>query len=287
MLRRRTLVTLAVLVCCASVALAQRGFGGFGGRWVPFSIQPNAKYDGRFTFVRVKYETAPGGYWWRGLPSWAHGYPLAEQNLMKIMNELSNFRPHIAEDNVYALDDPDLYRYPIVYMTEGGFWAMTDEDAKGLRAYLLKGGFAIFDDFRDDFRGAGWDHFEENMHRVLPEAKIVDMAATHQIFHSFFEINSFDIIPQYYDRGKPVLRGIFEDNDPSKRLLAIVNYAPNQSQCYLRLPFTDLEGSQWRLRDQLETIVHERAGGELQARGLYLDMSPWQTAVFALTRQAS
>ena len=57
------------------------------------------------------------------------------------------------------------------YMTEGGFWAMTDEDAKGLRGYLLKGGFAIFDDFRDDFRGAGWDHFDENMHRVLPEAQ--------------------------------------------------------------------------------------------------------------------
>ena len=54
-------------VCAAAAALAQRG--GFGGRFVPFAIQPNAHYDGRFTFVRVTYETAPGGYWWRGLPS--------------------------------------------------------------------------------------------------------------------------------------------------------------------------------------------------------------------------
>jgi hypothetical protein len=42
---------------------------------------------------------------------------------------------------------------------------------------------------------------------------------THPIFHSFFEINSFDIIPQFYDRGAPVFRGLFEENDPSKRLL--------------------------------------------------------------------
>src|SRR6185503_2919067 len=43
----------------------------------------------RFTFVRVRYETGPGGYWYRGLPAWAHGYPMAEQNLMRIMNEVS------------------------------------------------------------------------------------------------------------------------------------------------------------------------------------------------------
>jgi hypothetical protein len=59
----RTRIALALIACCsiAVTALAQRrgGFGGFGPRFVPFSIQPNAPYDGRFTFVRVKYETAP------------------------------------------------------------------------------------------------------------------------------------------------------------------------------------------------------------------------------------
>src|SRR5581483_3414266 len=75
--RRATIVvTLALVVLAAITGVAQRRFGGFGGRWVPFEIEPNVPYDGRFTFVRVKYQTAPGGYWWRGLPSWAHGYPL-------------------------------------------------------------------------------------------------------------------------------------------------------------------------------------------------------------------
>ncbi len=44
------------------------------------------------------------------------------------------------------------------------------------------------------------------------------------IFHAFYDIDSFDIIPQYYDAGKPVLRGLFEDNDPTKRMIAIINF---------------------------------------------------------------
>jgi hypothetical protein len=220
--RARIFIVAALAVIGLTVAVsAQRFFGGEGGREPEVH---NIPYDGRFTFARARFTTGPGGWYYRGLPAWAHGYPTAEENLMKIMNELSNFRPHIGEDNAFALDDPELCRYPILYMTEAGYWSMTDEDAKGLRAYLLKGGFAIFDDFRDDFRGAGWEIFEDNMRRVLPEAHILDMDPKHPIFHSFFEINSFDIIPQYYDRGQPILRGIFEDNNPSKRLLAIINF---------------------------------------------------------------
>ncbi len=67
-----------------------------------------------------------------------------------------------------------------------------------------------------------------------------------------------------------------------ERLLVVVNYAPNQSQCYVRLPFTDLAGSSWRLRDQMGSVTFDRDGSDLQARGLYLDMSPWQTAVFCI-----
>ena len=71
-----------------------------------------------------------------------------------------------------------------------------------------------------------------------------------------------------------------------ERLLVAVNYAPNQSQCYVRLPFADLGGSQWRLQDELEAVAYERDGGDLQSRGLYLDAQPWQSSVFALTRKA-
>ena len=184
----------------------------------------NIKYDGRFTFARIRYVTGPGGYYYRGLPAWAHGYNMAESNLMKIMREVTALRPHVDESNAIALDDPELLKYPIAYMTEAGFWTMTDREAAGMRAYLLKGGFIIFDDFRDDFRSAGWANFETNMRRSLPDVRFVDLDPSHPIFHSFFDIDSFDQLPQYYDRGRPIFRGAFQDNDPKKRLMVMINF---------------------------------------------------------------
>jgi hypothetical protein len=67
-----------------------------------------------------------------------------------------------------------------------------------------------------------------------------------------------------------------------ERLLAAVNYAPNQSQCYLRLPFPELRDRQWRLQDLLNNQRYERDGNELQARGLYVDLAPWSYHVFGM-----
>src|SRR6185295_20236129 len=94
---RRSTLTAAGVLLVAIAALAQRrdlfDFG-FGGREPAIH---NVPYDGQFTFVRVKYETAPGGFWAGGRPSWVHGYPLAEENLMRIMNDLSFFNARTDE----------------------------------------------------------------------------------------------------------------------------------------------------------------------------------------------
>lgn len=70
-------------------------------------------------------------------------------------------------------------------------------------------------------------------------------------------------------------------------LVVAVNYAPNQSQCHVRLPFADLAGKQWRLRDQLSTASHDWNGEDLGGRGLFLDLAPWQACVFLMERAAS
>jgi hypothetical protein len=70
-----------------------------------------------------------------------------------------------------------------------------------------------------------------------------------------------------------------------ERLLVTVNYAPNQSQCHVRLPFTDLGNAQWRLEDVLGDATYDRNGCDLQARGLYLDEPPWQAHVLSLTKR--
>ena len=69
-----------------------------------------------------------------------------------------------------------------------------------------------------------------------------------------------------------------------ERLLVTVNYAPNQSQCLVRLPFADLGNRQWRLKDLLGDATYDWAGNDLQGRGLYLDERPWSARVFALDK---
>src|SRR5256885_6645357 len=117
-------VAFAAMLIAASALAQRRGFGGFGRG--EFHMRPNIPYDGRFTFVRVNYTTAPGGYWYGGWPAWAHGYPLAEQNLMKIMNEVSLLRPHIDEIDTLTFDDPALFKYPVAYVIEVDWWDKTD-----------------------------------------------------------------------------------------------------------------------------------------------------------------
>jgi alpha amylase-like protein len=65
-------------------------------------------------------------------------------------------------------------------------------------------------------------------------------------------------------------------------LVVAVNYAPNQSQCYVRLPLEELNGHTLRLQDLMSPAAYERDGSELVARGLYLDMPPWGYHVFEL-----
>ena len=66
------------------------------------------------------------------------------------------------------------------------------------------------------------------------------------------------------------------------RLIVAVNYSDHQSQCYVGLPFPDLAGRPWRLSDMLGDALYDRDGSDLQSRGLYLDVKPWQYHVFRL-----
>jgi hypothetical protein len=230
------LATMIIVLLGLSVAaLAQRrgrGFGGYVGSRMLRGQAPNAPYDGRFTFVRVNYDTAPGGFWYRGLPAWSHGYPVSEENLMKIMNEVSYLGADDEHFNTLALDDPEIFKYPLIYIIEVSWWNMTDREGAALRAYLQKGGFVIVDDFKadGDFGSPGWVKFADTMKRVMPEGRFVDMDTSHPIFHSFFEIQSLTNFPQAYNAGQPIFRGLYEGNDPKKRLQMIVNYNTDISQ---------------------------------------------------------
>src|SRR5438552_12301752 len=128
-MRRRRFGVLAAgavvsLLAMGGAALAQFGFGFRE----PYPPLPNIPYDGRFTFVRIRYDPSPGGYWPGRRPSWIHGYPIAERHLIKIMNEVSYLGGR-DEINTVTFDDPELFKYPIAYLIEVGWWTVTDREA--------------------------------------------------------------------------------------------------------------------------------------------------------------
>lgn len=183
----------------------------------------NTRYDGRFTFVRLRYAPLPGfsggGGYFRGDLKWDHDYPRAERNLTRILAEITALQPYVGGGNILTVDDPELFRYPVAYLVEPGFWSLTSEEAESLRNYLLKGGFLII----DDFAGGHWINFEQRMRDVLPDGRLVRLEPSHPIFHAFFDIDQLDHRHPYWDY-KSEFYGIFEDNDEKQRLMVVVNY---------------------------------------------------------------
>lgn len=192
--------------------------------WVPrAAVQAapedgNSAYDGTFTFVRLRFDAygmAPGGG-----PPWSHDYPRAERNLMRILDEITLVAPRVDGTNILTVGDPELGKFPLAYICEPGFWKQSDEEVAALRAWLLKGGFLIV----DDFRAGDIYNFRSEIRRVVPGAELVELDVSHPIFHSFFSLRSLEFSAPTFRRFQPVYYGIFENNDPQGRMLAVVNY---------------------------------------------------------------
>jgi hypothetical protein len=220
-------------------------FGQFEGQMPPFmqldrpreqaSLETGqVPYDGRFVFARLRYaegvspdELGGGrGFGRRGGrgqgPPWSHDYPRAEHNFAKILDEITTVHPYTGALGGVIVDvgSKDLFKFPVAYMAEAGFWTQADDEAANVGAYLKKGGFIVF----DDFRGGDWNNFETQMKRALPDVRLVELDVSHPIFHAFFDIATLDFV-QFYGRGERAqFIGAYLDNDPAKRLLFIANY---------------------------------------------------------------
>ncbi|HSK10171.1 MAG TPA: DUF4159 domain-containing protein [Vicinamibacterales bacterium] len=205
---------VAVVVALLLVVTMQAQRRQFGWRW-NLPSPGGVEYDGRFTLVRLWYAHHPG---------WSYDYPDMERNLARILDDLTHVHVRHDASSILRMDDPELMKFPLAYLSEPGYWYPTDSEAQGLRAYLAKGGFLIVDDFHFEDE---WRVFEAAMRKVLPAARIERLAQTHPVFHSFFSIASLDV-PYPGRLGQNGLMGEFygihEDNDPSNRLMVVINY---------------------------------------------------------------
>lgn len=229
----------ALALSMAQPAGAQRRRGGFqqlfGGpddMYQPPDFHGNVPYDGRFTFARIRYR---GYEHWAGRegPGWSHDYPDADENFMKILRDVTAVKPFVASGPMVgsvlvALDDPLLFKYPVSYMSEPGGWNPNAKELAGFRSYVLKGGFMIFDDFREGWRrDYDWTHLQEITAKALPGLRWVQLTGDEPIFDSFFKVDMKAAVvwpsTSAYGTRPPTYWAIFQDNDPKKRLMLMAN----------------------------------------------------------------
>ncbi len=226
--RRRQFAALSIaLGACllASLALAQRPprKPRADGPRIYDVPKNDEDLSGRFTFARARFNVGFSGQFSPhlgdgGLP-WSHDYPIAGRHLMRIMHELSKVDVTLdTNEPIFGFDEPDLFKYPFVYLCEVGFMELSDKEIAGLREYCLRGGFVMVDDFRSDYQ---LYLLRNNLQRAFPEYQMKRLDATHPVFNCFFSIKSLDlrIMPGYYSPAE-----FYGLEDESGRLMMVINY---------------------------------------------------------------
>jgi hypothetical protein len=197
----RVIVTLAVM-CPLSVGLLALQRGGYRQQQQYYG--PNVPSE--FYWSRLMYNSgyangnsfAFGGF--RGGGGWRQDYPKADNDCLIALRRLT----HINSPSPLSVVDTDsdhLFDYPWIYAVSVYNWTFTEDEAKRLHDYLLKGGFLMVDNFHgtDD-----WEHFMQGMRMVLPDAVVEDLPDQDEIYHVLYDINEKFQIPSevYVNSGR-------------------------------------------------------------------------------------
>jgi hypothetical protein len=205
---RKFLQTAMVAVSVLTLATAAAAFQRIAN-WG--ADQGNGAQKAEFSWSRLRFTTrmgSGGGYggyggWGRGGGSWSRDYPKADRQFLVALNRLTRIQGRNTEQ-VVDLDSDDIFNYPWIYGVVVQDWTFTDDEAKRLREYLLKGGFLMVDDFHGT---QDWQDFMDGMRLVLPDAQkwpVEDLTDKDEIFHVLYDMDDRFQVPgeQYIRSGR-------------------------------------------------------------------------------------
>ena len=233
MVSRRARLILAAAGLVGGLFALQRPWREYPGReYEDFPLPPDYQEKTEWAFARLMYPQFQGGrgygyyrgwgryggYWTQGRSSWTTDYPRADRHFVQAMRRLSRVHVRSVEQPINLDDGDDVFNWPWLYAVEVGHWNLTDEQAKKLREYLLRGGFFMCDDFHGTYE---WEVFMASMQRVFPDRQIVDIDNADPIFHAIYNLDDRYQVPgaQYLRSGRTYeqdgydakWRGIYDD----------------------------------------------------------------------------
>jgi hypothetical protein len=160
---------------------------------------------------------------------WGTDYPGGDCKFMGGIHRLTGMRVD-PNPNVIGIMDENLFNFPFVYAVEVGGMYLSDREAVRLREYLLRGGFLHADDYWGRLER---QNFEAQMRKVFPDRQLELVPPTHEIFHTFFDIDTVTQVPGYgggcyeeitwqvRDEKDPRVYGISDDTG---RLMVVATY---------------------------------------------------------------
>jgi hypothetical protein len=208
---------------------AQRPFREvMGAEYDKFPLPKDYREQAEWTFGRLMYPPVGryyGGFafygsWKEGASNWAMDYPRSDRHLAAAVRRLTRIHARSAEQLV-DLDDRDVYDWPWLYAVETGHWDLTDEQAKTMREYLLRGGFFMTDDFHGSIE---WEVFTAGLKKIFPDRPVVDIDSKDALFHILYDLDDKYQVPGAmfletgltYEKGEsgkqPHWRGIYDDH---------------------------------------------------------------------------
>jgi hypothetical protein len=224
-----------LLICLGSLYAFQR----------PFREYPGVEYDGmplpadwqektEWAFARLMFPPGENdgyrgrfdGDWRQGLSLWTQDYPRADRHFSSALRRLTRIHVRSVEQPVNLDDGNEVYNWPWVYAVQVGEWGLTDEEARKLRDYLLRGGFFMADDFHGTLE---WSVFQNTMKKVFPDRPIVDIEDDDAIFHTVYDLDDRYQIPgaEHLQAGHKLdgyqarWRGIYDDKG---RLMVAISF---------------------------------------------------------------
>ncbi len=238
----------------------QQTYGGYAGYRGAILSHGGGLRD--FYFTRGIFSDWRG-YGRRGRSAWDTDYPKADRQFLWGLKRLTNIDAYDSE-NAILLTDPDLRRYPFLYMLEVGSMQLTPPEVEGLRDYLAAGGFLFIDDF---WGTRQWDNFEWEIHNVLPGSQIVELPADHPLFSTFYVIEEILQVPNHsisynpngptweYGGYVPHVRAIFDERD---RLIVLINWNTDLGDAWewAEDPYYPLEYSTYAYQIAINAIIY-------------------------------
>ena len=117
----------------------------------------NGSKPGLFTIARLQYGW--GGDWYSD--------PSSLPNLLRFIDANTTLRTDFREARV-KVENENLFRYPVLYMTGHGNIRFTKSESARLRDYLTSGGFLFADD------NYGMDRsFRREIKKIFPDKDLV------------------------------------------------------------------------------------------------------------------